>query len=120
MPHNVGLDVSVKFVSIRVVDAQGAILARGETAPDPDQIASFIHQYAHNPERVVHESGILATWLTSELEKRGLPIVCIDARLAHKSLSGRINKSNPGDAESLAHLALTSWFTQVHIRSEAS
>jgi len=68
----------------------------------------------------VHESGILAIWLTRELEKRGLPIICIDARLAHKALSGRINKSDPGDAEGLAHLARTGWFTQVHIRSEAS
>ncbi len=68
----------------------------------------------------MHESGILAIWLTRELEKRGLPIICIDARLAHKALSGRINKSDPGDAEGLAHLARTGWFTQVHIRSEAS
>jgi transposase len=38
---------------------------------------------APDVDRVVHESGILAIWLTRELEKRGLPIVCIDARLAH-------------------------------------
>jgi len=120
MSHYVGLDVSVKSVSICIVDAQGTILARGETASDPDRIASFVHEHAPDPERVVHESGILAIWLTRELEKRGLPIVCIDARLAHKALSGRINKSDPGDAEGLAHLARTGWFTQVHIRSEAS
>lgn len=120
MSHYVGLDVSVKSVSICVVDAQGAILARGETASDPDRIASFIHKHSPDPERVVHESGILAIWLTRELQKRGLPIICIDARLAHKALSGRINKSDPGDAEGLAHLARTGWFTQVHIRSEVS
>ncbi len=120
MSHYVGLDVSVKSVSICVVNAKGAILARGETTSDPDQIASFIAKHAPDPERVVHESGILAIWLTRELEKRGLPIICIDARLAHKVLSGRINKSDAGDAEGLAHLARTGWFTQVHIRSEAS
>ena len=120
MSHYVGLDVSVKSVAICVVDAQGTILARGETPSDPDRIASFIREHAPDHERVVHESGILAIWLTRELEKRGLPIICIDARLAHKALSGRINKSDPGDAEGLAHLARTGWFTQVHIRSEAS
>ena len=120
MSHYVGLDVSVKSVSICVVDAQGTILARGETTSDPDQITAFIHEHAPMPDRVVHESGILAIWLTRELEKRGLPIICIDARLAHKALSGRINKSDPGDAEGLAHLARTGWFTQLHIRSEAS
>jgi len=120
MSHYVGLDVSVKSVSICVLDAGGAVLARGETTSDPDEIAAFIAERAPGPERVVHESGILAIWLTRELEKRGLPIICIDARLAHKALSGRINKSDPGDAEGLAHLARTGWFTPVHIRSEAS
>ena len=120
MSHYVGLDVSVKSVSICVVDAAGSVLARGETTSDPDEIAAFIAQHALDLERVVHESGILAIWLTRELEKRGLPIICIDARLAHKALSGRINKSDPGDAEGLAHLARTGWFTPVHIRSEAS
>ena len=120
MSFYVGLDVSVKSVSICVVNAEGAILARGETTSDPSEISSFIDKHAPNPERVVHESGILAIWLTRELEKHGLPIICIDARLAHKALSGRINKSDPGDAEGLAHLARTGWFSKVHIRSEAS
>ena len=120
MSHFVGLDVSVKSVSICVVDAAGSVLARGETTSDPDEITAFIEERAPDLERVVHESGILAIWLTRELEKRGLPIICIDARLAHKALSGRINTSDPGDAEGLAHLARTGWFSQVHIRSEAS
>ncbi len=112
--------MSVKSVSICVVNAAGAVLARGETTSDPDEISAFIAQHVPGPERVVHESGILAIWLTRELEKRGLPIICIDARLAHKALSGRINKSDPGDAEGLAHLARTGWFSRVHIRSEVS
>lgn len=120
MTHYVGLDVSVKSVSICVVDAAGTVLARGDTVTDPDKIVRFIETHAPNPERIVHESGILAIWLTRELEKRDLPIICIDARLAHKALSGRINKTDPGDAEGLAHLARTGWFSPVHIRSKAS
>lgn len=69
MSHYVGLDVSVKSVSICVVNTQGTVLARGETASDPERIASFTHKHAPDPERVVHESGILAIWLTRELEK---------------------------------------------------
>ena len=99
---------------------RGGVIARTDVSTDPDLIAGFIFKYAPDVERVVHESGILAIWLTRELEKRGVPIICIDARLAHKALSGRINKSDQGDAEGLAQLARTGWFTQVHIRSEAS
>lgn len=120
MSHYVGLDVSVKEVSICVVNIEGDVLAQGTVATDPDQISNFIAEHAAAAERVVHESGILAIWLTRELDKRGVPIICIDARLAHKALSGRINKTDRGDAEGLAHLARTGWFTPVHIRSEAS
>jgi len=120
MSHYVGLDVSVKSVSICVVEPDGAVIARGETSADPDQISSFIAEHAPRADRVVHESGILAIWLTRELETRGLPVVCIHARLAHKALSGRINKSDARDAEGLAQLARTGWFSTVHVRSEAS
>jgi transposase len=39
-------------------------------------------------------------------------------RKAHKSPSARLNKSDAADAEGLAQLARTGWFTPVHIRSE--
>lgn len=120
MSQYVGLDVSLKEVSVCIVSDAGEVLARGAVAADPDEIAAFVARTASDVARVVHESGILAIWLTRELEKRGLPIICIDARLAHKALSGRLNKSDRSDAEGLAHLARTGWFTQVHIRSEAS
>lgn len=47
----------------------------------------------------------------------GLPATCIDARKAHKSLSARLNKSDAPDAEGLARLVRTGWFTPVHVRS---
>ena len=120
MAYYVGLDVSVKETSICILDEKGDAIAPTDVSTDPDLIVCLISKNAPDVERIVHESGILAIWLTRELEKRGVPIICIDARLAHKALSGRINKSNQGDAEGLAQLARTGWFTQVHIRSEAS
>jgi len=96
MAYYVGLDVSVKETSICIMDDKGVVAARRDVSTDPDLIAGFISKHALEVERVVHESGILAIWLTRELEKRGVPIICIDARLAHKALSGRINKSDQG------------------------
>ena len=83
MSQYVGLDVSVKEVSICVVNTEGAVLARGTVPTDPDLIAAFIAEHAPDADRIVHESGIMAIWLTRELTKLGLPIICIDARLAH-------------------------------------
>ena len=99
MAYYVGLDVSVCETSICIMDDKGVVAARTDVSTDPDLIAQFISKHAPGVELVVHESGILAIWLTRELEKRSVPIICIDARLAHKALSGRINKSDQGPSQ---------------------
>ena len=66
----------------------------------------------------MHESGQLSIWLQRGLASLVLPAICIDARKAHKTLSARLNKSDASDAEGLAQLARTGWFTPVHLRSE--
>jgi transposase len=120
MKHYVGLDVSLKEVSICVIDADGIVAAEGKVATEPALIVSWIEDRIDAVERIVHESGPLSIWLTRELASRGAPVVCIDARAAHKALSARMNKSDRADAEALAQLARTGWYREVHIKSEAS
>lgn len=91
MPHDGGLEVTVKFVSIIVVDGEGEEVAGGETSSEPDAIPSSLLEHAAEPNRIVNESGIQAIWLIRDLEKRGLLIICMDPRLAYKVLSGRIS-----------------------------
>ena len=113
-----GLDVSLRTVSICVVNEDGAVVHRGTVATDPEALAQHFAENGIAPDRVVHESGQLSIWLQRGLVRCGLPAVCIDARLAHKALSARLNKSDRADAEGLAQLARTGWFTPVHVRSE--
>lgn len=120
MANYAGLDVSLKEVSICVVDADGTVVAEGKVATDSLLILSWIEERVGTVERIVHESGPLSIWLTRELARCGAPVVCIDARAAHKALSARMNKSDRADAEALAQLARTGWYREVHIKSEAS
>lgn len=120
MKQYVGLDVSLKEVCLCVVDAEGSVVAEGKVATDPSAILSWIEGRVGWVERIVHESGPLSIWLTRALARRGAPVVCIDARAAHKALSARLNKSDRADAEALAQLARTGWYREVHIKSEAS
>ncbi len=120
MKHYVGLDVSLKEVSICVVDADGTVIAEGKVATEPALILSWIEKRVGAVERIVHESGPLSIWLTRELARLGAPVVCIDARAAHKALSARMNKSDRADAEGLAQLARTGWYREVHIKSGSS
>jgi len=118
MNYYAGLDVSLKEISICVVDADGKTVTRGVSPADPEGVAGWFHTRSLSPRLIVHESGQLSIWLQRGLERLGLPATCIDARKAHKSLSARPNKSDAADAEGLAQLARTGWVTPVHVRSE--
>lgn len=120
MEHYAGLDVSLKEISICVVDHDGSTVARGTCPADPEGVAGWFRNRSLMPRQIVHESGMLSIWLQRGLMRLGLPATCIDARRAHKSLSARLNKSDAADAEGPAQLARTNWFTPVHIRSENS
>lgn len=118
MENYAGLDVSLKEISICVVDRDGKTIARGACPADPEGVAGWFRNRSLMPRRIVHESGNLSIWLQRGMTRLGLPVTCIDARKAHKSLSARLNKSDASDAEGLAQLARTGWFTAVHVRSE--
>ena len=120
MTHYAGLDVSLKEVSICVVDDDGEVVAQGTAPADPEGVAGWFKNRSLTPKRIIHESGQLSIWLQRGMVQMGLPAICIDARKAHKSLSARLNKSDSSDAEGLAQLARMNWFTPVHIRSEES
>lgn len=118
MGHYAGLDVSLKEISICVMDGEGAVTHRSTVATDPNAVAQHFAENAIAPDRIVHESGQLSIWLQRGLAGIGLPAVCIDACLAHKALSAKLNKSDRADAEGLAHLARMGWYTEVHVRTE--
>lgn len=120
MEQYVGLDVSLEEMSICIMDRDGRILQRGVCATELEAIAAYVRRHAPEANRIVLETGQLSIWLTRELLALGLPVICVDARLAHKALSGCRNKSDRHDAEGLAHLARTGWFNQVQVKSRAS
>ena len=85
MEHYVGLDVSLKLTAICIVDRTGKIEREGVVSSDPEAIAIFIKSHAPHVARVGLKTGATATWLWTELNKLGLPVICIDAR--HAKLS---------------------------------
>ncbi len=116
----VGLDVSLKETSICVVDGSGAIIKEGVVPSAPEQISSFVAEHAPSAKRIGLESGPTSSWLWRELNERGLPVICIDARHASAALSMQLNKSDRNDALGLARIMQTGWFRRVQVRSNES
>src|SRR5262245_66053550 len=94
MEHYVGLDVSLKLTTICVVDQTGRIEREGVVASSPEAIAAFIKSHVPHVARIGLETGATSTWLWTEPNKLGLPVICIDARHAKAARRMQINKSD--------------------------
>jgi transposase len=114
--HYVGLDVSLKLTAICIVDRTGKITREGVVASDPETIAAFVTSHAPHVARVGLETGATATWLWTELNRIGLPVICIDARHAKAALKMQINKSDRNDAVGIARIMQCGWYKEVRVK----
>jgi transposase len=116
MEHYVGLDVSLKLTAICIVDRTGKIQREGVVPSEPEAIAAFIKLHSSEVARVGLESGATSTWLWTELNKLGLPVICIDARHAKAVLKMQINKSDRNDAAGIARIMQCGWYKEVRVK----
>src|SRR6516162_8437754 len=112
----VGLDVSLKLTAICIVDRTGKIEREGTVPSDPEAIATFVKTHAAHVARVGLETGATATWLWTELNKLGLPVICIDARHAKAALKMQINKSDRNDAVGIARIMQCGWYKEIRVK----
>src|SRR5271163_4810911 len=66
--------------------------------------------------RVGLEAGATSTWLWTELNKMGLPVICIVARDAKAALTMQINKSDRNDAVGIARIMQCGWYKEVRVK----
>ncbi len=96
----------------KLAGASGAV----SVASHPDELETAICKHAPGalPDRP--RDRALTTWLWTELSKRRLPMVCLDARQAQRALDMRANKTDANDADGLAHLVRAGWYKEVRVK----
>ena len=62
----------------------------------------------------------MAPWLHKELQKRSMPVICMEAAYTRAALSAMRNKTDRNDARGLAQILRTGWFRAVHVKSDES
>ena len=117
MEQHVGLDVSLQQTAVCVVDQSGKIIREAMIPSDPEAIATFVEANTTNVARIGLESGPTSTWLWTELDRMGLPVICIDARHAKAALKMQINKSDRNDAAGIARIMQTGWYREVRVKA---
>jgi transposase len=117
MEHYVALDVSLKEISVCVLNEKGQVVFEGKTAADPSALVDVIRSKAPGVIRVGLETGATTPWLFHSLTAAGLPVVCMDARHASAALSMRPRKSDRSDARGLADILRMGWYREVRAKS---
>lgn len=113
----VGLDVSKAETAVCLRNNRGDIVTSFRKPADPDVLARALSAEMEHIVRVVLETGRMANWLYDELSRRGLPMVCIDARQAHAVLSRMHSKTDENDAAMLSELARTGFYRKIEVKS---
>lgn len=121
MKHYVGLDVSLKFTHICVVDQEQKVIAQAKVPTDPEAIALYLHDLKLTYHRVGLETGTKAQHLYMGLAKAGLPVFCLDARKVKGFLKlEATNKNDKNDAKGIARMMLFGTPHVVHVKTEDS
>ena len=120
MEHYAGIDVSLEFSSVCVVDAQGKIVREVKVASEPEALVAFFASLGFAVKRVGLEAGPLSQWLHAGLKRAGFDTLLLETRHVKAALSAMMVKTDRKDARGLAQLIRMGWFRPVHAKSMGS
>ncbi len=113
----VGLDVGLQETSLCVVDRDGKNVREAKVPTEPEAIRSALAVFADDLQRIGLEASSIGLWLYRELHPAGLPVIVVEARHMHVSLSAMRNKTDRNDARGIAQMMRLGWFRAVHVKN---
>ena len=120
MKHFAGLDVSLEWTSVCVVDEVGQIVREAKVLSEPDALVAFFAELDARLTRICLEAGPLSQWLHDGLAEAGLPVVCAETRQLKAVLSATVNKSDRNDARGIAQMLRVNMIRPVHVKTVSS
>jgi transposase len=120
MKHYAGIDVSLEWSSVCVVDASGKIVREGKVASEPDALVAWLGSLGLRVERIGLEAGPLSQWLYAALKAAGLAVELLETRHVRDAFKAMPVKTDRNDARGIAQLMRLGWFKPVHCKSMAA
>src|SRR3954447_16304061 len=117
MEHYAGIDVSLKWSSVCVVDATGKIVRETKVPSEPETLVAFFRQLGLPLTRIGLEAGPLSQWLHAGLTRAGFEVVLLETRQVKAALSVMVVKTDRKDAHGIAQLLRMGWYRPVHGKS---
>jgi transposase len=117
MEHDVGIDVSLEFSSVCVVDAAGKVVRQAKVCSEPAALVAVLAGLQVMVVRVGLEAGPLSQWLHAGLTAAGHEAVLLETRPVKAALSAMVVKTDRRDARGIAQLLRMGWSRPVHSKS---
>jgi len=118
--YHTALDVSLRSVSICIVDDDGEIQFEAKAASDVADIVNCLQRFDPAIDSVGFEAGALTQYLTYALRAAGYDVICLEARQVSAALAAMRNKTDKNDARGIAQILRTGWYSRVHVKSMES
>lgn len=120
MKQYAGIDVSLEYSSVCVVDADGRIVREAKVLSEPDALSTWFADHGVAMERIGLEAGPLSQWLYAGMTKGGLAVELIETRHVRAAFKTMPVKTDKKDARGIAQLMRLGWFRPVHCKSLAA
>lgn len=120
MDYYAGIDVSLEWSSVCVVDATGKIVREGKVASEPEGLLGWFASLGLRLGRIGLEAGPLSQWLFAGLRGGGLAVELLETRHVRDAFKAMPVKSDRNDARGIAQLMRLGWFRPVHCKSLAA
>jgi len=120
MDHYAGIDVSLEYSSVCVVDASGKIVREGKALSEPAALIVWFGSLGFGLARIGLEAGPLSQWLYAALKDAGLAVELLETRHVHDAFKAMPVKTDRKDAQGIAQLMRLGWFRTVHCKSLAA
>jgi transposase len=120
MEHYAGIDVSLEYSSVCVVDGGGKIVREGKVASEPATLIGYFQSLGFALSRIGLEAGPLSQWLYAAMKEAGLAVELLETRHVHDAFKAMPVKSDRNDARGIAQLMRLGWFRPVHCKSMAA
>ena len=117
MEHYAGIDVSLEYSSVCVVEANGKIVREAKVASEPEALIAWFGGLGLAVGRIGLEAGPLSQWLYAAMQQAGLAVELLETRHVHNAFKAMPVKSDRNDARGIAQLMRLGWFRPVHCKS---
>ena len=120
MTYYAGIDVSLEYSSVCVVDGVGKIIREQRIASEPEALIAWFRGLGFGLERIGLEAGPMSQWLHAAMRAAGLAVELLETRHVRDAFKAMPVKSDRNDARGIAQLMRLGWFRPVHCKSMAA